>query len=309
MQVFFLILPILLVAAAGYLAARLGIFSPRSTAIISKLVFNILIPAVLFLSAAKAQIPLGQVWAFLGGYYGPALAVYALGMLLSSRLFGASHPEQSVFGMSTSYSNLTIVGIPVCTQALGEASLVPLFLIIAIHNLTMFAVGTIAAERGGVDSHSLSRAIPRLIMRFVAQPITGSLILGGLFNLLDLPLPGPVNDILSLLAKAAAPAALFVLGMTLCNFRIKGSAPPLVSIIVLKLLLFPALVGLVMFGLLSIDPLWAATAVVTAAMPVGIATYIFAERYQACQATVASAILISTLLSALSLPIVIGLIT
>ncbi len=88
MQVFFLILPILLVAAAGYFAARLGIFTPRSTATINKVVFNILIPILLFRSAAQAQVPVGQVWTFLGGYYGPALVVYALGMLLSKRLLG-----------------------------------------------------------------------------------------------------------------------------------------------------------------------------------------------------------------------------
>ena len=69
----------------------------------------------------------------------------------------------------------------------------------------------------------------------------------------------------------------------------------------LKLLVMPALMWLTMVKLFKVEPLWAQAGVMIAAMPVGISVYIFARRYDRCETVAATAIVLSSLLSVVTI--------
>ena len=76
----------------------------------------------------------------------------------------------------------------------------------------------------------------------------------------------------------------------------------------LKTLVFPALVWLVAEGLLALDPMWQAVLVLMAALPVGINTYLFAEQYRTGVPLAAGSTVLSTGLSMITIPLILGLI-
>ena len=68
-------------------------------------------------------------------------------------------------------------------------------------------------------------------------------------------------------------------------------------LVTLKTVLHPLIVWVLATQVFDVPPLWVATGVLLAALPAGITPYLFAQRYGACQSTVASAVFLSTLVS------------
>ena len=208
--------------------------------------------------------------------------------------------------MGASYSNATIVGIPICLYALGEEALLPLFIIVSVHNLVLFTVGIFVAQRDSLSLSSFLGDFFVIVRQLLSSPITASLILGGMVNLLDIPIYKPLVEAITLLSSAAVPSALFVLGCSLNRYKIQGHLAPALTIVALKTLCFPLLVWLLLFQVFDISTLWAGTALLTSAMPVGISAYIFSKKYSLYEAPIATSIVLSTLASLLSLSVVIA---
>lgn len=306
MQVLETVLPILIIVLLGYITAHRNFLSQNDCDSVAKLVFNFLIPVLLFIGTVNAKIPQQMQWDFLFSFYAALLFIYLFGLILGKFIFKYDHAEQSVFSMGCAYSNSTIVGIPVCIYALGEEAMLPLFIILSVHNLFLFTLGCFAAERGSLFSKTFIKDILKIFKQLITSPITASLLVGGLFNVLQLPLYSPVKDSLLLTSQAAVPMALFVLGSSLNKYTIHGNIAPALVIVVCKTMLSPFLVWVLIFQVFNVDPLWASTALLTSAMPVGISAYIFSQQYKVGEAAIATGILISTLVSIFTLSFIIA---
>lgn len=306
MQVLETVLPILIIVLLGYIAARRHFLSQNDCDSVAKLVFNFLIPVLLFIGTVNAKIPQQMPWDFLFSFYAALLFIYLFGLILGKFIFNYDYAEQSVFSMGCAYSNSTIVGIPVCIYALGEEAMLPLFIILSVHNLFLFTLGCFAAERGSLFSATFVKDILKIFKHLITSPITASLLVGGVFNILQLPLYNPIKDSLLLTSQAAVPMALFVLGSSLNKYTIHGNIAPALVIVICKTMLSPFLVWLLIFQVFTVDTLWASTALLTSAMPVGISAYIFSQQYKVGEAAIATAILISTLVSIFTLSFIIA---
>jgi predicted permease len=300
MTVLQVIFPIFALALVGYLVARLNVFSAEHIDGISRFVFNIALPALLFRSLAGLELPVEVNWQFLFSYYAVVLLIYALGIWTSKQWFLHSPQEQGIFGLGASYSNMLLVGLPIISAGLGDDALLPLFLLVSVHSATLFLIVTILVEGANRADGSVQHVAAQTIRTLAMNPIIISLALGLLFNLLNLSLPRAIDDTLSMLSDATLPCALFVLGASLNTYKIAGRYVEAVAMIGLKLVLQPILVWLLAFTVFHLDPLWGAVAVMAAGMPVGINAYLFAQKYQIGIATISTAILLSTLLAVIS---------
>ena len=294
------IFPVFAIALLGYIAAYLGLFSARDIQAISRFVFVIALPTMLFNALANIDLPDKINWAFLLSYYLVAVIIFILGMFLSRRGFSFSPVEQSVFGLGSSYSNTVLVGLPIVISGLGEGALLPMILLISVNSAILFFLVTLMAERGGGNGRSALAIAGQTIKNLVRNPIIIGLALGLIFNLLAIPIPTAVQKTIDLISQAALPSALFVLGASLSAYKVAGHLGEAWMMVGLKLLLMPALVAFMTIVVFKLDPLWSAAAVMTAGMPVGINAYMFSQRYQAGIATVSTAVLLSTTLAVVS---------
>ena len=103
------------------------------------------------------------------------------------------------------------------------------------------------------------------------------------------------------LGSAATPCALFALGASLTRYSLGGNLREPAWLVALKTVIHPFIVWLLATQVFDVPPLWVATGVLLAALPAGITPYLFAQRYGACQSTVASAVFLSTLVSVATL--------
>lgn len=306
MYIFNALFPVIAVAALGYAARYYHWLNELEAAAIERISFWFLIPCLLFTGAATAEFPAQMNWSYLGAFYLVVLVVYGVGMLLGRCVYRYTLRELSIFGMGGAYANATVLGIPITLAVLGEQAIVPMLVIICVHNLLIFALGTALAEwqqpahlevSVNAPRASLPAKLWRVFTEMLLNPISGSLLAGSAFNLAGFTLFGPLEATLDLLSQAAIPGAVFGLGAALTRYRVRGKIAEALVMVMLKLLVMPALMWWVMTQLFDVEPFWANTATMIAAMPVGISVYVFSRRYDSCETVAATAIVLSSLAS------------
>lgn len=303
------VLPVFGLVVVGYAAVRLRWLADDAVRGLSLFVFNFALPAMLFRTLARTQLPEQMEWAFLLSFYGAALIVFGFGMTVARRGFGRPLEGQGLAGLTASYSNTVLLGIPIVLAAFGEDAAVPLFLIVATQNLVLFPPATAMIEAGLGGERTLRGLLVPTLTAMARNPIVVGLTTGLVFNLLNLGIPGPVDSVVAALGAAAIPTATFALGATLARYRISGAFGEASMLIAGKLLLQPLIVWLLATLVFDLEPLWTSVAVLMAGLPTGINAYLFAERYDHGVATSATAVVVSTGLSVGTLSILILLLT
>jgi predicted permease len=309
MAVFAALFPVIAIAALGYLARYRNWLSASEGETIERIAFWFLIPCLLFLGTATADFPADIDWRYLLAFYATVLLVYAGGMVLGTLLFAYRLRERAVFGMGGAYSNVTVLGIPIAVEVLGEEAFVPMLLIITFHNLVLYTTGTILAGLSESAGRSVGLQLRGVVREMLLNPISSSLLAGAAWNVLNLPTPAPFVATLELLTRAAVPGAIFALGAALTRYHIRGDIPAALCIVVIKLLVLPLAMWLVMTRVITVDREWMQAAVLLCCMPVGISAYVFSRRYESGETAVATAIVVSALLTPLTLSLMMLLIS
>jgi len=131
------------------------------------------------------------------------------------------------------------------------------------------------------------------LRRMFINPLIIGILLGLAWRLSGVPLPSLVMRLVDALANTAGPVALFAMGLSLRRFGISGNVRPALALSALKLFLMPALV-LAFVWLLGLPPLTAKVAVVVAALPSGINSYLIAVQFNTGQALASNQMTIAT---------------
>jgi predicted permease len=100
-----------------------------------------------------------------------------------------------------------------------------------------------------------------------------------------------------MMARSGLPLALFALGGVLYRYEIRTNIPEVSAVAIIKLFIFPVLVYIMGTHVFELQTSVRNSAVLIAAMPPGINTYIFASLYNRAQQTAATSIVVCTGLS------------
>jgi len=288
---FNILLPVFGLVATGYLAAWFGLLGQQADTHLSDFVFIICLPILIFKTVAGTVLPEAQPWGYWISYFLGVAIVWAIASFAGKHWFGCGQIESVVAGFAAGQSNTIFVGIPLILKAYGDAANVPLFLLIAIHLPVTMTVAAILMERGtGVS-------VIALLKRLIFNPIVQGLLFGLFYRITGLPFGGAFKTVAEDFSAAAVTCALFAMGLSLYRYNILGGLKLASLITVLKIAGHPGLVWLFAFKVFSMPPVWSGVAVLFAAMPTGVNSYLLAERNKAGVAAVSSAIAISTCLS------------
>ena len=288
------VLPVFRVLGAGYLAVWRGLFSDSGVDGLMVFTQKFAVPCLLF--AAISSLDLGQSfdWRLLLSYYAGSTACFVLGILGARYIFGRSLPDSIAIGFVALFANSVLLGLPIMERAYGPEALVPNYAIISIHAPFCYLLGITTMEIAIAETRDPLRLLKTVGKAIFSNALMIGIVLGFIVNLTALPLPGVVDEALSLMIRAALPAALFGLGGVLYRYRPEGDAKVIAYVCVLSLLVHPAIaygMGRVVTDLTT-DQLRGA--VLTAAMAPGVNAYLFANMYGAAKRVAASAVLIGT---------------
>lgn len=290
------VVPVFGTVALGFALARAGIFTRDTGTGLTRFMFHLAIPAMLFRSLASAELPAEVPWAYLAAFYLPSFAVFWIGLRGSQAWLGWTRREAGMAGMSACYANIVLLGFPLMHAAFGDRGHLPLFILMATQSTLLFPLATYALEIYGQERAGQPLFYLEAAGRLALNPVIVALALGFVVNRAAWSVPPVAGRMLELVGSAGPGCALVALGVGLAQYHLGGGWRDALLLVLLKNLLCPLLV----WGLgsaLDIESLWLATAVLMAAMPAGINTFIFASQYQVRQDTVAKTIVVSTLAS------------
>jgi predicted permease len=290
------ILPVFLVIGFGYLAVWRGWFSQAGVDGLMTFTQKFAVPCLLF--AAISRLDLGQYfeWRLLVSFYAGALSGFVLGLLGGRFLFGRSWEDAVAIGFCGLFSNSVLLGVPITERAYGAGALSANFAIIAMHSPFCYGIGITVMETVRARGQAGTMVVGKVLRAMFSNTLIMGIAAGFAVNLSGLPLPGPFNDAIDLMVRAAIPAALFGLGGVLVQYRPEGDMRAILYVCAVSLVAHP----LVTFGLgraLSLPVEGLRSAVVTAAMAPGVNAYIFANMYGHARRVAASSVLIGTALT------------
>lgn len=297
--------PLFLLILVGYATMRFGSWPPEAADLMSKLVFYLLVPALLFntMSRFSALPPVDA--RLLIAFFGSCILVFVVGRLVCWKLFGLDGVSQSVFGVGCIFSNNVFLGIPLAKATLGEASLPSVSLVVAFNALILWTLVTVSIEWSLHGSLSL-RGFAKMAKSVLTNPIVVAIAAGLLFDASGLAMPEIFAQPIGMLAQSASPMALVVLGMGLAKFGFRAGWREGSAVTAIKLAVQPAVVwGLA--RLLDLPPLETRSVVMLASIAVGFNVYLMANQFKKMESAIASATVLSTLLAAVTTPIAIAL--
>lgn len=288
------VLPVFLVAAAGALLASLIKLDHRT---LGRAVFYLGTPSLIFRSLYTSKFD----WATLRELAVVAASVMfitgLIGWLLSA---GIKRQERAAVVLSSAMSNNGNMGMPICGFAFGDIGL-------ALASIYYITISFLGNTLGIVVASSGRMSLSASVREALKAPMLYAAVSGLLFNRLQWELPVPLFRSIDLLADAAIPLMLIVLGVQLrTNFKWYSPALVLRSVAV-RLLLGP----LIAWGICH---LWGITQVVQnvmivqASMPTAVIASVVATEFDAAPELVATDIFVSTLFSMISLSLILWLV-
>jgi hypothetical protein len=288
----------------GYAVARVPRWTPSLTQRLSKLVFAVPLPALLFHMLSDVSTARGVDPRLLLAFFGSCLIVFVVGRVVAQRVFRLDGVAQSVFALGGVFSNNVLLGVPLARLTLGPAAMPCVALVLVFNTLSLWTLVTVSVEWARHGSPSLA-GLGKTLQSVLKNPLILAILAGTAFGLSGLHLPPQLSLALGYLGKAAGPLALLVLGMGISAYGVRSGWRPALAICGLKLLVQP----LVIWGLavaLGLPTLERQVVVLLGSLSVGANVYLMSAHFETLEGPVATSLVLSTLLAAVTTPLVLA---
>lgn len=297
--------PLFVLVFVGYGLMRLSGWPISMSENLTRFVFTAALPAMLFrLMSDFSKLPPVDARLLLA-FFGGCLIVFALGRLAAWKIFGLDGVGQSVFALGGVFSNNVLLGLPLAKIALGVEAVPSVALVLVFNALILWTLVTVSVEWARHGSFSL-RGFAQTARAVLTNPIVVGILSGTLFGIIGLPIPHLIDAPLSLLSQAATPMALVALGMGLAEYGVREGWRISLAICAMKLLVQPLVVWLLARAL-GLPDMETKVVVLLASIAVGVNVYLMSRQFQRLEGPVASSLLLSTGLAALTTPLVLTL--
>ncbi len=306
-----LALPFFGLVALGVAAARIWAVGDKGLEWLNIFLIWFALPALIFLVVAAAPFEKLIDWPYVAATSSATITAFLLVFVISWRLLGFAFKVAVLQGTAGSYGNVGYMGLPLAVAFFGPEAAVPAALVFCFDCTAQFTLTAFLATLGherNEEAHWGEIAL-KILKQVFGHPFIVATILGGIASAFAFKAPGALGTILTMLMNSAGPVALFALGVTVGARQFGGIGREMPLVAGMKTLVQPALafVALSLF-VPEIDPLWRDVALMMAALPTASNAFILASQYKAYIEGSSTAVLITTIISAITIPLLIYII-
>ena len=297
--------PLFALVFAGYVLMRVTRWPAVVADGLTRFVFVVALPATLFRQMCDfGHLPPVDV-RLLMAFFGGCLVVFVFGRWVAWRCFRLDGVAQSVFALAGVFSNNLMLGLPLAKEAFGDAAVPSVALVLVFNSLTLWTLLTVSVEWARHGSLSL-RGISRTLRGVFSNPLIIGILCGTLIGLSGSSLPAAIDRPLSLLVHSAVPLTLVALGMGLAQHNVRSGLAMSLAMAVIKLIVQPFTVWAIAY-LIGLPTLETQVVVLLASIATGANVFLMSRQFKSLEGPVASCLVLSTALSALTTPMVLTL--
>jgi predicted permease len=300
MVVFQTMLKLFLLLILGFVLFKCHIFDEYTNKKISALIVNVASPMLIISSIAGVE---GSNKSIVFLMIGAGILMYIgfiiLGKIIN-RIFPFPKKDWPVYECMVVFANTGFMGYPVLLDVFGQEAVFYASLIHMAFNFFVYTYAIMCLTKGDDSEFKLNfkqLLTPGIILIFV----------GIFIYLFEIQLPSVLMDTINSVGSLTAPLSMMMIGSSLAVYPIKDSFTDWRSYVFafVRLMIVP-FVTMIMCRLLHIDAYYANITIITNAMPVGSMVLMLATQYNANVKIVTRNIVVSTLLSVITIPIVVA---
>lgn len=280
---FSIVAPVMICAALGFGWARMG--RPYNTEMVTHLVSSVGVPCLVFTTLVNVDIDLDALGLMAGATFAAIFIMGAIGAGILM-LWGKS---VRAFLPALVFPNTGNMGLPLALLAFGDAGMALAVAYFTVCIIFQFTVGV--AVSSGVTS-------PMALLRV---PTIYAMIIALAFKMTDTVVPQWAGNTIEILSGFTIPLMLITLGISLYQLKVREMGNSLIMALIRLLMGFG--VGLVLAEVFGFEGAMRGVLILQSTLPVAVFNYLFAVRYNTEPETVAGAVVLSTLMSFGTLPL------
>ena len=289
-------LQLLLIIIVGYIIKKLKIINDEQQKGLSNILINVILPANIiysFISGINisSKLIINCLWAI-----GISLFIQSLTIFLSPILFKKFSKEKAtVMSYGMIVSNSSFMGIPIAEKLYGTIGILYSSVFQIPIRITMWTIGLSLYSKEKDKKHKIKKAL--------SHPCIAAVFLGFLLLVFSVPIPSLIIETIHTLSKCTTPLSMLIVGAILADIDLENVFD--VSVIyysLLRLIVFPIFIFLILY-FVPLDQMIKAISIIMTGMPAGATTAILAQQYNYDYKHAAKIILISTIASIITIPL------
>ena len=300
MVVFQTMLKLFLLLVLGFVLFKCHIFDEYTNKKISALIVNVASPMLIISSIAGVE---GNDKSIVFLMIGTGILMYIgfiiLGKIIN-RIFPFPKKDWPVYECMVVFANTGFMGYPVLLDVFGQEAVFYASLIHMAFNFFVYTYAIMCLTKSDDSEFKLN-------FKQLLTPGIVLIFIGILIYLFDIQLPSVLMDTINSVGSLTAPLSMMMIGSSLAVYPIKDSFTDCRSYVFafVRLIIVP-FVTMIVCRLLHINSYYANITIITNAMPVGSMVLMLATQYNANVKIVTRNIVVSTLLSVITIPIVVA---
>lgn len=294
-ELYNLMAEIILLMATGFVLRKGNIITPDGKKCLTDLILYAILPCNIIKAFSNRME--GNFLLTFGEILLAAIVVQLISLCIAR--FGyrmMPEGEREVYQYATVCSNSGFLGLPMAEGIFGETGVLYASVFLIPMRIVMWTAGVSYFQKQAGNKRDVYRKV-------ATHPCMVATYLGLVIMLAQISLPGPIDTTVRAISNCCTPMTMIYVGTILVDvpfrqlFNLRQA-----YYTVIRLFLIP----LVVFGgthLAHMDPLAAGVCTLLSAMPAGSTTPLLASKYGADERSAAKAVVLTTSLSAVTLPL------
>lgn len=299
MQIINQMLVLLILMVIGYIAGKKGIINQVTNEKLSKVVINVILPALTMDLIVGTGDTISSQDAFICILASTLYYILALFIsLVTTKLMRTKEEDAGTYQFMLIFGNVGFMGIPVINSILGPEAAFYCSLCNIPFNLIVYSVGLfLLTKKSGKNEFSLKRLIN---MPFI------TCIVALILFLINFKMPIPLATAFETLGAANTPLAMLIIGGALSMVPIKELFTQwrIYVITFIKLLVFPMVTWLIYRMFLPSDSLLLSVIVILAGMPIATNATMMTIEFGGNQQLVAKGLFFTSVLCVFTIPVI-----
>ena len=294
LEVFGITVPIFVVIAVGFFLRKSSFLKEGTVKSLNRLTYDVGLSTLVFYSIVQNRLSDIFELNILKVSYS-TFAVFFVIVFLSIYFTRLRPKLKGALIVSSYRSNMAFVGFPILLYAYGTLATAKASIVIALL-LPLNVISTVITFRI-FDREDGKNGFRSVIIDIIKDPVIIAVVLGIIFSYFGVKMPGPVDKVLDILSSMAVPLALLSIGASFKFYNLKNNLKLIVIPVISKLILIPLVAFFFAVFVFKVGALNRDVLVILFGMPLAVATYIQGEKYGSDKEFIASALIVTTLVS------------
>jgi malonate transporter and related proteins len=296
-EILALVMPFFGVIFLGYVVARIRKLPVEALGWMNTFIIYVALPALFFQLLSRTPIEKLTEWSFIAASVCATALVFTVVFMIAYIREKGDLGVPTIQGLAAAYGNIGYMGPGIALLAFGESAAVPVALIFCFENIMHFTLAPLLMAMNGTDSRGFTALAGDIAKKILLHPFIIATALGVAAAAAQFQPPVAVVAMVDILARAAAPCALFAMGVTLALRPLRRVPVELSYIVPMKLIAHPLLCYAIMISVGGFDPVWVASAVLLASLPTATNVFVIGQQYSVWVERASATILVTTMMS------------